>query len=368
MEKKKNIAVLFGGRSTEHEVSLTSASYVLQNIDKNRFSTIPILLSRSGQWFLCQESFLQQKQGLIQEMESAYSKLPPVILDYTRKGKLLDIKSLSEIAQMDALFPILHGTYGEDGTIQGLAKMADIPCVGAGIIGSAAGMDKIIMKRLFLAAGLPVLPFIFFSRTEWKEKKAQIIKDLEQNFRFPLFVKPANGGSSIGISKVKTKGELESAIQEASRFDRKILVEQGINARELECGVLGNEKPRTSVVGEIIPKREFYDEIAKYEEDSTQTPIPAALDESTTRSIQDMSAKAFLAIDCAGFARVDFLMDKDSQKVYLNEINTIPGFTSISMYPKMWNASGISYQELLTKLIDLAIDRFEEEKSEVKFR
>lgn len=366
MQKKKTVAVLFGGRSTEHEVSLTSASYVLENIDKTKFSVIPVLISREGRWFLYEEKLLRKKDCLIQEMEKAYPTLKPIILDYTRKGKLLDLENSSEIFQLDAIFPILHGTFGEDGTIQGLAKMANLPCVGAGVMASATGMDKIIMKNLFLSAGLPVLPFLFFTRQEWKEKKQEILKKIEKQFTFPIFVKPANGGSSIGISKVKNWQDIEFAISEASRFDRKILIEQGIEARELECGILGNENPKASVVGEIIPKREFYDVVAKYIEDSTQTPIPADIEKSISQFVQEIAIKAFLAIDCCGFARVDFLMEKNTQNIYLNEINTIPGFTSISMYPKMWEASGICYQELITKLITLAIERFENEIMEVK--
>ncbi len=367
MGNKKVIAVLFGGRSTEHEVSLTSASYVLENIDKDRYESIPVLLTREGEWLLCYNPLVRQKNGLIQEMKNSYPAMPPVILDYTGGGKLLEKKNLSKTHPIDVLFPVLHGTYGEDGTIQGLAKMADIPCVGAGVMASAAGMDKVIMKNLFIMSGLPVVPFIFFTRTEWHQNRQEVLKKIEEKFSFPVFVKPANGGSSIGISKVKRMSDIDAAILEASRFDRKIIVEQGINARELECGILGNETPKASAVGEIIPEREFYDEIAKYEEDSTKTPIPANLDKKNTQKIQEMAIQAFLAIDSAGFARVDFFMDKISQKIYVNEINTIPGFTSISMYPKMWQASGISYQNLITNLIELSIQRFEEEKSEVKF-
>jgi D-alanine-D-alanine ligase len=268
---------------------------------------------------------------------------------------------------VDVIFPVLHGTFGEDGTIQGLLELADIPYVGAGVLGSAAGMDKDIMKSLFHAAGLPIVKHVTFLRSEWEAAAKKIQRKVEGKLKYPVFVKPANLGSSVGISKAHNRKELGPAIGEAAKFDRKIVIEAGVGgqknkAREIECAVLGNDRPEASVPGEIVPSAEFYDYSAKYLDEGSQLIIPAKLSKSESKRVQELAVAAFRAVDCSGLARVDFLMDPKSRKIYLNEINTMPGFTSISMYPKLWAASGVPYPELIERLIKLGIDRHAEKK------
>ena len=268
---------------------------------------------------------------------------------------------------VDIIFPVLHGTFGEDGTIQGLLELADIPYVGAGVLGSAAGMDKDIMKALFRAAGLPIVKHVTVLRSEWEASPKKVQKLIESKLKYPVFVKPANLGSSVGISKARDRAGLGPAMDEAAKFDRKIVIEAGVGgkknkAREIECSVLGNDKPSASVPGEIVPSAEFYDYSAKYLDEGSQLIIPAKLTKSETKKVQDLAIAAFRAVDCAGLARVDFLMDPKSRKIYLNEINTMPGFTSISMYPKLWAASGVTYPELIERLIRLGMERHEEKK------
>ena len=268
---------------------------------------------------------------------------------------------------MDIIFPVLHGTFGEDGTIQGLLELADIPYVGAGVLGSAAGMDKDIMKALFRAAGLAIVKHVTILRGDWESQPKKAQKLVESKLKYPVFVKPANLGSSVGISKVRDRKELGRAIGEAAKFDRKIVVEEGVGgkknkAREIECSVLGNDKPQASVPGEIVPGAEFYDYTAKYLDEGSQLIIPAKLSKAETKEVQELAIAGFRAVDCSGLARVDFLMDPKSRKIYLNEINTMPGFTSISMYPKLWAASGVSYPELIGRLIQLGLERHAEKK------
>jgi D-alanine-D-alanine ligase len=264
------------------------------------------------------------------------------------------------------VFPVLHGTFGEDGTVQGLLELADLPYVGAGVLASAAGMDKDVMKRLFREAGLPILPWELVLRADWEKNPAAVRKRIEKRLRYPLFVKPANLGSSVGISKVRNQRELPAAMNLAGQYDRKILVEKAIDAREIECSVLGNDAPQASVPGEVIPVNEFYDYEAKYLKEGSELIIPAPLTFRQTRRVQEVAVRAFQAIDGAGMGRVDFLLDRKTGKVYVNEINTIPGFTSISMYPKLWEASGVSYAQLLDRLIELALERHRE-KSHTRF-
>src|SRR6202166_4394776 len=268
---------------------------------------------------------------------------------------------------VDVIFPVLHGTFGEDGTIQGLLELADIPYVGAGVLGSAAGMDKDIMESLFIAAGIPIVKHVTILRSAWEKDPKRVQKLMETKLTYPVFVKPANLGSSVGISKAHNRKELGPAIEEAAKFDRKIVIEQGVGgkkekAREIECSVLGNDEPSASVPGEIVPGKEFYDYTAKYVDEGSQLIIPAKLTKAHTKRVQDLPIAAFKAVDCSGLARVDFLMDPKTEKIYLNEINTMPGFTSISMYPKLWAASGLAYADLIDRLIQLGIERHEDKK------
>jgi D-alanine-D-alanine ligase len=268
---------------------------------------------------------------------------------------------------VDVIFPVLHGTFGEDGTIQGLLELADLPYVGAGVLGSAAGMDKDIMKSLFIAAGIPIVKHVTILRNAWEQNPKKVEKLVAGRLKFPVFVKPANLGSSVGISKAHNRAELGPAIEEAARFDRKIVIEEGVGgnkakAREIECSVLGNDEPEASIPGEIVPIKEFYDYTAKYLDEGSKLIIPAKLTKAQTKKVQEMAVQAFQAVDCSGLARVDFLMDPKSGKIYLNEINTMPGFTSISMYPKLWAASGLEYSDLIDRLIQLGIERHEDKK------
>jgi D-alanine-D-alanine ligase len=276
-------------------------------------------------------------------------------------------RATDRVVDVDIIFPVLHGTFGEDGTIQGLLELAELPYVGAGVLGSAAGMDKDIMKQLFRSAGLPIVKHVTILRRQWEKDPKAVRRQVEKTLKYPLFVKPANLGSSVGISKAHDRRELGPAIEEAARYDRKIIIEQGVGgkrrkARELECSVLGNDEPQASVVGEVVPVKEFYDYAAKYLEEGSDLLIPAKLTKPQMKLVQQMAVRAFQAVDCSGLGRVDFLMDPQTQKIYVNEINTMPGFTSISMYPKLWAASGVPYPELIDRLIRLGLERFEEKK------
>jgi D-alanine-D-alanine ligase len=293
--------------------------------------------------------------------------VPPV----PESDSLLPFESKAHPAQhginVDVIFPVLHGTFGEDGTIQGLLELADIPYVGAGVLGSAAGMDKDVMKRLFAVAGLPIVKHVTLLRSQWQSEAKKITKEIEKKLKYPVFVKPANLGSSVGISKAHDRKELRPAIETAAAYDRKIVVEQGVGgkkqkARELECSVLGNDAPEASIVGEIVPSAEFYDYSAKYLDEGSQLIIPAKLTKKQMKEVQEMAVRAFQAVDCSGLARVDFLMEPKTGRIYLNEINTMPGFTSISMYPKLWAASGLEYSGLIDRLIQLALERHAEKK------
>ncbi len=388
--KKLRVGVLFGGRSGEHEVSLLSAASVLNAIDKSKYDVVPIGISKDGRWLTADhaERLLAGKPideprhlragdpeatpGAAVLMKGEAVVVPPEPVHKTGMVPLQSDATLLRRASdrainVDVIFPVLHGTFGEDGTIQGLFELADIPYVGAGVLGSAAGMDKDIMKSLFRAAGLPIVKHVTFLRGEWEENPKQVQKSIEGHLRYPVFVKPANLGSSVGITKAHDRSELAPCIGEAAKYDRKIVVEEGVGgkknkAREIECSVLGNDKPSASVPGEIVPSKEFYDYDAKYLDEGSQLVIPAKLSKSDTKKVQMLAVAAFQAVDCAGLARVDFLMDPKSRKIYLNEINTMPGFTSISMYPKLWEATGLPYSELIDRLIQLAIERYQEKK------
>ena len=388
--KKLRVGILFGGRSGEHEISLLSAASVFKAIDKNKCEVVPIGITKEGRWVTsgdaerllsgqplheerhlragdpeatAQAAVLQNGQAIVvpPEPHTPGSSLRPFQTDaMTRRAS-------DRAIDVDIIFPVLHGTFGEDGTVQGLLELADLAYVGAGVLGSAAGMDKDIMKSLFRAVGLPIVKHVTILRGDWEEKPKKVQKLVESKLKYPVFVKPANLGSSVGISKAHDLKELGPAIDEAARYDRKIVIEEGVGgkknkARELECAVLGNDNPKASVAGEIVPSAEFYDYAAKYVDEGSQLIIPAKLSKSESKKVQELAVAAFRAVDCSGLARVDFLMDPKSRKIYLNEINTMPGFTSISMYPKLWAASGVTYPELIEQLIQLGLERHADKK------
>jgi D-alanine-D-alanine ligase len=363
-KRKLKIGVIFGGRSGEHEVSLQSAQSVMAALDRTKYEVVPIGITRNGRW-LTGDVVAALSNGT----EGA---ITATLLPDPRSRSLLQMEmqethpaNLSEVTELDVIIPVLHGTYGEDGTVQGLLELADMPYVGAGVVGSAVGMDKAIFKQVMMANGIPVLPWRLFAVQAWRKRSDEILAEIEAALTYPVFTKPANLGSSVGISKCTNREELIEGMEAAAQYDRRLVVEQGINGRELEVSVLGNDDPIASVVGEIRPRRAFYDYAAKYlaepgSADESELIIPAELDEETADAIRALAIRAYKAIDCAGMGRVDMLMDRESGDVYLNEINTIPGFTQISMYPKLWEATGIPYSELLDRLIDLAVERFEE--------
>src|ERR1700722_4035987 len=366
-KKRLRVGILFGGRSGEHEVSLLSAASILNAIDRAKYEVIPIAITKQGQWITSSEAM---------RLLAGDTKAAPV-QPKPKSIRLSDVAVQNEtLAQqdnplgrsLDVIFPVLHGTFGEDGTIQGVFELADIAYVGSGVLGSATGMDKSAMKQLFAAAGLPQTPHVNLIRNQWRSDPKGCIKLIEKKLHYPVFVKPANLGSSVGISKVHNRSELAPAMDLAASFDRKLIIEQGVGGpgakpRELEDAVLGNDSPIASVVGEIVPGAEFYDYDAKYHSDTSVPIIPAKLSKSESKQIRKMAIAAFRACDCAGLARVDFLMEPPakakknkktkSTRIYLNEINTMPGFTSISMYPKLWAATDLPYKKLLDKLITL---------------
>ncbi|MGH9470589.1 MAG: D-alanine--D-alanine ligase family protein [Terriglobia bacterium] len=357
MQRKLRVGIIFGGRSGEHEVSLQSAASVMAALDRTKYDPVPIGITREGRWVLGQALPSPSARAL----SAVISHGNPVTAT-ADPGSLILLDSGSAALRLDVVFPVLHGTFGEDGTVQGLLELAGIPYVGAGVLGSAVGMDKDVMKRLFRDAGLPVVPWVLALRGEWNFKPSEIKARFAKEIGCPAFVKPANLGSSVGISKVRRRPELGRALDLAAQYDRKIVVEKGIDAREIECAVLGNDDPRASAPGEIVPVNEFYDYDAKYVSEGSRLIIPAPLSPSKTRRVQDLAVRAFKAVDAAGMGRVDFLLDRNSGKLWVNEINTIPGFTSISMYPKLWEASGVPYPQLLDRLIALALERHQEKK------
>ena len=388
--KKLRVGVLFGGRSGEHEVSLLSAASVLNAIDKKKYDVVPIGITKEGQWVTAvhAERLLKgkaapearhlragdpQTTGPAAVLAKGESVVVPPMPSHDHsalvpfEGASPQASASTTAIDVDVIFPALHGTFGEDGTIQGLFELADIPYVGAGVLGSAAGMDKDVMKRLFREAGLPIVNHVTILRSAWREQPKKARKLIETSLKYPLFVKPANLGSSVGISKVHDGTQLAAAMDEAAHFDRKLVVEQGVGgktgkAREIECSVLGNDNPSVSIPGEIVPIKEFYDYDAKYLVEGSRPIIPAELPKKKLKEIQQLAVQAFQAVDCAGLARVDFLLDPKSGKIYVNEINTMPGFTSISMYPKLWAASGLPYPELIDRLIQFGLERHAEKK------
>jgi D-alanine-D-alanine ligase len=370
MKKKLRVGVLFGGRSGEHEVSLLSAASILQAIDRDKFDVTPIGITKEGRWLAAADarSLLEGDQSVIARRLRAGDPeaTPGAKLLHEGMPTLLAPEPGAQAPAgnaIDVVFPVLHGTFGEDGTIQGLFELAGIAYVGSGVLGSSAGMDKDVMKRLFAQAALPIVKHVSLLRDDWRKSSRKSIARIEAALKYPLFVKPANLGSSVGINKAHDRKELGPALNEAAKYDRKLVIEEGVGgkkkrARELEVAVLGNDDPRASVVGEIIPSKEFYDYEAKYLSEGSVPVIPAKLTRTETRKIREMAVAAFKACDLAGLARVDFLMEPDGRRrIYLNEVNTLPGFTQISMYPKLWEATGLGYRDLITRLIELALDR-----------
>jgi D-alanine-D-alanine ligase len=391
---KLRVGILFGGRSGEHEVSLLSAASLLNAIDKTKYEVVPIGITKDGRWLTAEHAERLLKGGG-QANESGHGTqlragdpeatpgaavlatgesvvVPPEpgrrsagLAPFQTDASLR--RAADRAINVDVIFPVLHGTFGEDGTIQGLLELADIAYVGAGVLGSSAGMDKDIMKSLFRAAGLPVVKHVTVLRTQFESGPKKVQRLVESKVKYPVFVKPANLGSSVGISKAHDSKELGPAIAEAAKFDRKIVIEEGVGgkknkAREIECAVLGNDDPRASIAGEIVPCKEFYDYDAKYLVEGSAAAIPAKLTKAEMKTVQKLAIAAFQAVDCTGLARVDFLMDPKSRKIFVNEINTMPGFTAISMYPKLWAATGVAYPDLIDRLIQLGIERHEDKK------
>jgi D-alanine-D-alanine ligase len=371
--KKLRVGVIYGGRSGEHEVSLASAAAVFQNLDPERYDAIPIRINKDGRWVLPSAApRLTSAAEVIRSLTSGGGSTAQI--EDERDAQLVprpggadgDRLVQSELVAgvgLDVIFPALHGPYGEDGSVQGLLELANVPYVGAGVLASAVGMDKAAMKLVFAAKGLPICDYEIVLKHEWKKNEHSVLNAVVNRLGFPLFVKPANLGSSVGISKARHAVELRAAITFAAEFDRKVIVEAAVpNAREIECSVLGNDEPEASVPGEIVPSREFYDYEAKYVDDGSVPLIPAPLSEAQAAEVRALSIAAFKAIDGAGMARVDFLLARDSGVLYLNEVNTIPGFTTIGMYAKLWAASGLDFPHLVDRLIALALERHAEKQ------
>lgn len=362
---KIRVAVLYGGRSAEHEVSLQSAKNVMQFLDKSHFDVVPVGVDKKGNWFLGQEVFiksLEQNHVHSLEQDSRAWFTPEWASKPVEDAKEVMAQQDHTLAKFDVVFPAVHGTFCEDGTLQGLLELANLPYVGAGVLSSAVGMDKDVSKRLAINAGIPVAPYVVIKQDIWKLSKERCVQRVEDKIPYPLFVKPANTGSSIGITKVKQASELVSAIEDAFRFDTKILIEKALNVQELEIAVLesldNSDEPIVSVVGEIKPNHEFYSYDAKYlDQNGADLLIPANASEAIQNKARALAKELFIILDCEGMARIDLFLDKDTHEIYFNEVNTLPGFTKISMYPKLMEASGVSYTELLTHLVQLALKR-----------
>jgi D-alanine-D-alanine ligase len=360
-KKRLRVGVLFGGRSGEHEVSLASAASVIRALDPEKYEAVPIGIRKDGRWLVGTGA-----QKMLSEVlkSGEFVSLPPdpssaALVPVARGDGHPNVA-------IDVFFPVLHGTFGEDGTVQGLLDLAGVPYVGAGVLASAVGMDKDVQKRLFEQAGLPVVPFLAFSRAAWERDRKKMLQEIKRKFRFPVFVKPATLGSSVGMTRVKNLRELPAALDLAGEFALKIIVEKSVTAREIEVSVLGNDDVRASIPGEIVPHREFYDYTAKYLEEGTRLVIPAPLTKKQVKMFQDYAVRSFRSIDGTGMARCDFFLERRTNDIYVNELNTIPGFTSISMYPKLWEASGLPYPKLIDRLIELALE-LHGEKSRTKY-
>ena len=358
--RRIRLAILYGGRSAEHEVSVVSARSMMAAIDRDKYEIVPIAITKQGRWLLPAKT--------PEQLEDTPGALPGTGEEGTRvalvrEGQEASLRPLEGgsgaegLGSVDVVFPVLHGPYGEDGTVQGLLELAGVPYVGAGVLASALGMDKEMQKQLFASRGLRVVPYIHVHVEDWRRSPDRLVDLAEGEIGFPCFTKPANLGSSVGISKCRTVAELRAGLETALSFDRKALVERAIRARELECAVLGNDEPEASIVGEVVPHHEFYDFGAKYLEEGSELRIPAPVPEEVSEEVSRVAVEAFRAIDCVGMARVDFFYEEAPGSIYLNEINTIPGFTPISMYPKLWEASGVPYAKLIDRLIELALER-----------
>ncbi len=365
---KLKVGVIFGGRSGEHEVSLVSANSIMKALNPDKYEVIPVGITRQGSWMVgvkpdAMLEYSKTRAGGCLTFAGANSGKASLNCDPSNKGlMLLDQQKSGEQVKIDVLFPIIHGTYGEDGTLQGMLELADLPYVGCGVLASAVGMDKTFSKKLFHEAGIAIAPYREFLRSAWRKDRERVIEAIENSLGYPCFIKPVNSGSSVGISKVKNRDSLVEAMDLAARYDRKILVEAHIDGREIEVSVLGNDEPIASLPGEIVPCNEFYDYTAKYVDDRSELKIPADLPAEMIATIRETAIKAYRALDCAGMARVDFFLERKTGRLVINEINTIPGFTSISMYPKLWEATGISYPELVDKLVELAIERYQDKQ------
>jgi len=355
-KKRLRIGILFGGRSGEHEVSVISAASVLNALDPAKYEPVAIGITKDGRWLAGTAAHkmlpevLRSGDGVMLSADPNVAALVPVA------------DSRRDALRVDVVFPVLHGTYGEDGTVQGLLDLAGLPYVGSGVLGSAVGMDKDMQKRLFQQAKLPIVDFLAILRAEWEKSPSKVIRAIRKKFRFPVFVKPATLGSSVGMTKAHDAKELTAAMNLAAEFGQKIIVERAIRGREIEISILGNEEPKASIPGEIVPHREFYDYTAKYLEEGTRLLIPAKLSRAQVKKFQDYAVRAFRCLECLGMARVDFFLENRTGRIFLNEVNTIPGFTSISMYPKLWEASGLGYRDLLDRLIELALAQHREKQ------
>ena len=370
MGDKLRVGVIFGGRSGEHEVSLLSARSVMGAMDREKYEVVPIGITKTGHWVTGDDPLAALSSG-----DETGLRTVALLPDPSWAG-LMECDGGAEtfqaalLARLDVVFPVLHGTYGEDGAIQGLLELADVPYVGAGVLGSALGMDKVAFKSVMQAYGFPIADYLAFKRREWEAEPESVLRRVEARLGYPVFTKPANLGSSVGISKCHDRAELEAGLAEAARYDRKLLVEAAVPAaREIEVSVLGNDEPVASVPGEIVPSREFYSYEAKYLDGKSELLIPAPLPEEVTERVRDLAVRAYRAIDGAGMARVDFLLSGETGELYVNELNTIPGFTEISMYPKLWEASGLPYPQLIDRLIELALERHRDKaRSETSYR
>ncbi len=361
MARRLRVGVVCGGRSGEHEVSVASARSVMAAMDRDKYEVVPIGITKEGCWITAADVVKALAAG-----QTENSQQVALLADPRRTGlvRLDDREGTAETsleACLDVVFPVLHGTFGEDGTVQGLLELAGIPYVGAGVLGSAVGMDKAVFKDVMQAHGLPIVDHVVIKRKEWDASPERIVEDVASSLGFPVFTKPANLGSSVGICKCQDRASLADGLAEAARYDRKLIVEAAVPAaREIEVSVLGNDDPIVSVPGEVVPSREFYSYEAKYldeGDDASRLLIPAPISSTLTGLVRELAIKAYLAIDCSGMARADFLLSSETDELYVNELNTIPGFTSISMYPKLWEASGMTYRELIDRLIGLALER-----------
>ncbi len=361
MPRRLRVGVIFGGQSGEHEVSLASARSVIDALDPEKYEIVPIGITHSGRWLTGGDPMALLSSGGVQTASpdaAADSALIPV---QGQGRELVPGATGQRFPQLDVIFPVLHGPFGEDGTIQGLLELAGVPYVGCGVLASAAGMDKIASKMIFASAGLPQTRYLALKRRDWERTPGDVITQIEAALRYPVFVKPANLGSSIGISKAQHAGELGAALAEAARYDRRLLVEEGVpHAREIECSVLGNDDPVASIPGEVVPSNDFYDYAAKYIDGTSALLIPAPLPAPVAASVRELAVQVYRALDASGLARVDFLLNGETNELFINEANTLPGFTAISMYPKLWEATGLGYNELVDRLIDLALERHQD--------